>query len=44
MKINGIKTKLIKDDHGYISINRTWKNNDTIDIEIPMSLYTDVNA
>ena len=40
MKINGIKTKLIKDDNGYVSINRNWKNNDTIIIEIPMSLYT----
>ena len=40
MKINGIKTKLIKDDHGYVSINRNWKNNDSITIEIPMSLRT----
>ena len=40
MKINGIKTKLIKEDNGYISINRTWKNNDAITVEIPMSLYT----
>ena len=40
MKINGIKTRLIKDDNGYIGINRTWKNNDVITLEIPMSIYT----
>ena len=41
VKINGVKINAVKDTHGYITIERTWKNSDKIEIELPMSLYTE---
>ena len=41
VKVNGTKTNAAKDAHGYIKIDRLWKNNDRIEIEFPMSLYTE---
>ena len=39
LKINGVKAKLIRDEDGYLNIIRNWNNNDSVNIEIPMSLY-----
>jgi uncharacterized protein len=41
VKVNGIKADAVKDAHGYITIDRKWKNNDKIEIQFPMSLYTE---
>lgn len=41
VKINGAKVNFVKNDNGYITIERIWKNNDKIEIELAMSLYTE---
>lgn len=41
IKVNGVNKNVMKDEHGYININRTWNNNDKIEITFPMSLYTE---
>lgn len=41
VKINGVKADAGKDAHGYLTIDRLWKNGDKIEIELPMSLYTE---
>jgi len=39
--VNGKEVKTSKDSSGYMVINRTWKNNDKVDISFPMQLYTE---
>ncbi len=41
VKINGKAVNTFKDSTGYIVVTHTWKNNDKIDIEFPMGLYTE---
>lgn len=41
VKINGVKAEVVKGEHGYLNVDRVWKNNDIIDIEFSMSLYTE---
>ncbi|MDR6562101.1 MULTISPECIES: beta-L-arabinofuranosidase domain-containing protein [unclassified Arcicella] len=41
IKINGEVQRVEKDESGYLVINRTWKNNDKIALNFPMSLYTE---
>ncbi|MEP7377044.1 MAG: beta-L-arabinofuranosidase domain-containing protein [Chitinophagaceae bacterium] len=41
VKVNGAKVNAVKDAQGYTIIDRTWKNNDKIEMEFPMSLYTE---
>lgn len=38
---NGKKSKVKVNPGSYISLNRKWKNGDKVDIQIPMSLYTE---
>lgn len=39
--INGKEIKPSKDASGYWVINRTWKNNDQIELTIPMTIHTE---
>jgi DUF1680 family protein len=39
--INGKEIKPIKDASGYWVINRTWKNNDQVEITLPMTIHTE---
>lgn len=39
--VNGKEVKTTRDSSGYMVINRTWKNNDKVDISFPMQLYTE---
>jgi DUF1680 family protein len=39
--INGEKYKAVVDHTGYLVINRTWKNNDKLEITLPMNLHTE---
>lgn len=41
VKVNGNAVNVNKDDHGFISLTRQWKNNDRIEITFPMNLYTE---
>lgn len=41
VKINGIKQKISSSPSSYIAITRLWKNNDKVEIEMPMRLYTE---
>ncbi|WP_276501969.1 glycoside hydrolase family 127 protein [Terrimonas pollutisoli] len=41
VKVNGSKVDVAKDEHGYITIDRSWGSNDKIEITFPMSLYTE---
>lgn len=41
IKINGEEQHLDKDAAGYLVADRTWKNNDRVDISFPMSIYTE---
>jgi len=41
IKVNGKDVKLQEDKAGYFIINRTWKNNDIIEVAFPMHLYTE---
>ncbi|WP_160066737.1 glycoside hydrolase family 127 protein [Sphingobacterium bovisgrunnientis] len=38
VKVNGKTFKSTKDEFGYISIDRKWKNNDKIEIEFPIEI------
>ncbi len=39
VKVNGKKTKIKQSPLGYITIDRTWKNGDKIEVHYPMHLY-----
>lgn len=39
--VNGKKIKVKEKPGSYIVLNRSWKNIDSIEIELPMSLYTE---
>jgi len=39
--INGKEIKPTKDASGYWVINRTWKNNDQVEITLPMTIHTE---
>lgn len=39
VKVNGKKTKIKQSPSGYITIDRTWKNGDKIEVHYPMHLY-----
>lgn len=39
VKVNGKKMKIKQSPSGYISIDRTWKNGDKIEVHYPMHLY-----
>ncbi len=41
IKINGLVQKINSSPSSYIAITRVWKNNDKIEIEMPMKLYTE---
>jgi DUF1680 family protein len=41
MTINGKAAKTVRDADGYWVISRTWKNNDKLDIQAPMHLYSE---
>lgn len=41
VKINGIRQSITSSPSSYVTINRFWQNNDKIDIEMPMNLYTE---
>jgi DUF1680 family protein len=39
--VNGQRSKAIKDEHGFIVINRTWKTGDLVFIRLPMQAKTE---
>ena len=39
VKVNGKKMKIKQSPSGYITIDRTWKNEDKIEVHYPMHLY-----
>ena len=39
VKVNGKKMKIKQSPSGYITIDRTWKNGDKIEVHYPMHLY-----
>ncbi len=41
VKINGIKQNISSSPSSYVAISRVWKNNDKVEIEMPMHLYTE---
>ena len=41
VQVNGKKVNTTKDEHGYITIDRSWNNQDKVEINFPMSLYTE---
>ena len=41
VSINGVKQTVPSSPSSYVSINRIWKNGDRIEVEIPMSLYSE---
>ena len=41
ISINGVKQNMQSLPSYYVSINRTWKNNDKIEVEMPMQLYSE---
>lgn len=41
MMVNGAPAKATLDASGYWVINRTWKNNDRVDVQMPMHLYSE---
>ena len=41
VRINGIKQKINSSPSSYVTINRFWQNNDKVEIEMPMRLYTE---
>lgn len=41
IRLNGKKQKVTIDEHGYLSLRRTWKKGDQVEVEMPMSLRTE---
>ena len=41
IKVNGKALSTTKNADGYITVNRKWHNNDKMEIEFPMSIYTE---
>lgn len=41
VKVNGKAIKDLKEDNGYVVIDRTWNNLDKIDVDFPMALYSE---
>jgi uncharacterized protein len=41
IKVNGVAFKAVLNESGFLVINRTWKNNDKIEIVLPMGLHTE---
>ena len=41
IKVNGKVISAAKNADGYITLNRKWNNKDKIDIQFPMSIYTE---
>lgn len=41
VKVNGNVVNSDKDASGYLVINRTWKDNDRVEVSFPMQLYTE---
>ncbi len=41
VRVNGKWAKPNLDTTGYLIINRTWKNNDKVEVNFPMNLYTE---
>ncbi len=41
IRINGKDHPIKKDASGYLTINRTWKDNDQVSIGLPMGLYSE---
>ncbi|MDQ3395824.1 MAG: glycoside hydrolase family 127 protein [Bacteroidota bacterium] len=39
--VNGEEIAVKPSNDGYLSLNRTWKNNDVIELKFPMSFYTE---
>jgi len=39
--VNGKKVTSIKDETGYLVVNRKWKNNDKVEITLPMTVQTE---
>ncbi len=39
--VNGVKQTVSSSPSSYISINRVWKNGDKIEVEMPLSLYSE---
>ncbi|QOI97602.1 MAG: glycoside hydrolase family 127 protein [Flammeovirgaceae bacterium] len=39
--LNGKKVKIAADKSGFITITRTWKDNDRLELTLPMSVYTE---
>jgi uncharacterized protein len=41
VQVNGKKSNAIPDSSGYIVVDRSWKTGDSVEITLPMSLYTE---
>ncbi len=41
VQVNGKKSNAIPDSLGYIVVDRSWKTGDSVEITLPMSLYTE---
>lgn len=39
--VNGSADKAVQETNGYWTINRTWKNNDRVEVVVPMKLYSE---
>jgi uncharacterized protein len=41
LKVNGKAVKAALSENGFLNIDRTWKNNDVVEVTLPMSVYTE---
>lgn len=41
VKVNNKVMNILKDDHGFLTVPGQWKDNDSIEVEFPMSVYTE---
>lgn len=39
--VNGNPAELLKNEEGFLTIDRKWKNGDCVDIDMPMQLYSE---
>lgn len=39
--VNGKKVTPVKDENGYLVVNRKWNNNDKVEITLPMTVHTE---
>lgn len=40
VRVNGVLTKVVPGEDGYLAISRSWKNNDQVMVRFPLHLYT----